>query len=214
MASGLGAVRDGTLAMGRPGTVNDGGLGVEPLGDGQEHGRQGELLEQVDGLRRYAILLCGNPSDAEDLVQESLVRVLAHLRSLKPVNDIRAYLFTTLHNAFVDLTRRRRQFGDMVDIEGLEMVLTTPARQPHHVELLDLIAGLQQLSTEQRQVILLVGYEGMSYQEAASLLSVPIGTIMSRLSRARETLRRLTESPDNIGSNGGNEPKPKLRVVK
>jgi RNA polymerase sigma-70 factor (ECF subfamily) len=187
---------------------------ADQMGDSFNNSCQDELLEHVDGLKRYALLLTGNANDAEDLVQEALLRVLAQLRSWRKVKDLRRYLFSTLHNAFVDLARRRRNHGEHIDIEQLASVLSSPANQPHHVELLDLMLNLQKLSPEQRQVILLVGYEGMSYQETASMLEIPIGTVMSRLSRARDALRKLTDIPENIGRNGGSEGKPKLRVVK
>lgn len=151
-----------------------------------------EVLDHVSGLRRYALLLIGDPDDADDLVQECLVRVIAQTRSWNGVKDVRAYLFTTLHNVFVDGHRRRRTRRAEVPIETVIADLLAPPRQQDWVELRDLVAALQLLPKEQREVVLLVGLEGMSYLEAANVLQVPVGTVMSRLSRGREALRRLT----------------------
>ncbi len=163
-----------------------------------------EVLEHVSGLRRYALLLVGDPHDADDLVQECLVRVIAQTRSWLKVKDLRAYLFTTLHNVFIDGHRRRQARRSDVPIETVIADLLAPPRQQDWVELRDLVAALQLLPKEQREVVLLVGLEGMSYLEAANVLGVPVGTVMSRLSRGREALRRLTTQ----GS------KARLRVVK
>jgi RNA polymerase sigma-70 factor (ECF subfamily) len=163
-----------------------------------------EVLEYVSGLRRYALLLVGDPHDADDLVQECLVRVIAQARSWRRVKELRAYLFTTLHNLFVDGHRRRLKRRGDVPIETVIADLLAPPRQQDWVELRDLIAALQVLPKEQREVVLLVGLEGLSYLEAADVLGVPVGTVMSRLSRGREALRRLT-------SHGSTA---RLRVVK
>lgn len=163
-----------------------------------------EVLEHVSGLRRYALLLVGDPHDADDLVQECLVRVIAQVRSWRKVNDLRAYLFTTLHNVFVDGHRKRQTRRSEVPIETVIADLLAPPRQQDWIELRDLVAALQVLPKEQREVVLLVGLEGLSYLEAANVIGVPVGTVMSRLSRGREALRRLT-------AHGGTA---RLRVVK
>lgn len=163
-----------------------------------------EILGHVSGLRRFALLLVGDPHDADDLVQECLVRVIAQARSWRRVNDLRAYLFTTLHNVFVDGHRRRRARRSEVPIETVIADLLAPPRQQDWIELRDLVAALQVLPKEQREVVLLVGLEGLSYLEAADVIGVPVGTVMSRLSRGREALRRLT-------THGGTA---RLRVVK
>jgi RNA polymerase sigma-70 factor (ECF subfamily) len=175
-----------------------------PIGEGSERPANDEpvavdqrseaeqALDHVAGLRRYAYILVGDPTDAEDLVQECLLRVIAQTRSWRPVRDLRAYLFTTLHNLFSDGPRRRKARSNEVPIETVIADLVTPARQTKWLEVSDLIAALRELPLEQRQAILLVGLEGMSYAEAAGSLGVPVGTVMSRLSRGRELLRRLT----------------------
>ncbi len=163
-----------------------------------------DLVQHVTALRRYALLLIGEPTEADDLVQEALTRVLVHTRAWKPVRDLRAYLFTTLHNVFVDGHRRRRMLRDDIPVDSLAGRLATPPSQMDRLELRDLAKALGKLPTEQRQVVLLIGLEGMSYRDAARVLGVPIGTVMSRLSRGREALRHLTHRGAAL----------KLRVVK
>lgn len=157
-----------------------------------------DLVEHVGALRRYARALTGNPVDADDLVQECLARVLAQMRAWREVRDIRAYLFTTLHNVFIDARRRRRNAGAEVPLDetaGGTVVPTpmvVPASQIARLEVRDMLSALGRIPSEQREVVLLVGLEGMSYIEAAEILGIPIGTVMSRLSRGREALRQLT----------------------
>ena len=150
-----------------------------------------EITTHVAALRRYALVLVGDPHEADDLVQEALTRVLSHMRAWRPVRDLRAYLFTTMHNVFIDWTRRRQNRRDHVPIEDVMGTLSSPATQPRRLEFRDLLQGLAALPEQQREVLLLVGLEGMSYLETARILDVPIGTVMSRLSRGREALRQL-----------------------
>lgn len=151
-----------------------------------------DLVTHVGALRRYARALVGNPVDADDMVQECLTRVLAQMRAWREVRDLRAYMFTTLHNVFVDNGRRKRSAGLEVPIDDVVGRLSTPATQNVRLEVRDMMDALAQLPREQREVVLLVGMEGMSYLEAAEVIGVPIGTVMSRLSRGREALRQLT----------------------
>jgi len=151
-----------------------------------------EVLEHVSALRRYAVLLIGDASDADDLVQECLLRVVAQARAWRPVRDLRAYMFATLHNVFIDGRRRRKSRQSEVPIETVIADLAAPATQTKWLEVRDLVSALGKLPAEQREVVLLVGVEGMSYLEAAQILGVALGTVMSRLSRGREALRQLT----------------------
>jgi RNA polymerase sigma-70 factor, ECF subfamily len=159
-----------------------------------EHGRDrltAEVTKHVAALRRYALVLVADPQEADDLVQESLSRVLAHMRAWRPIRDLRAYLFSTMHNVFIDSTRKRHNRADHIPIEDVMATLSLPANQPRRLECRDLLQALAALPEQQREVVLLVGLEGMSYLEAARVLDVPVGTIMSRLSRGREALRQL-----------------------
>lgn len=157
----------------------------------EQDGLTQEIMSHVAGLRRYALVLVADPHEADDLVQECLSRVLAQMRSWRPVRDLRAYLFATMHNVFVDTTRKRRTRADHVPIDDVMATLALPANQTRRLEVRDLLQALAVLPEQQREVVLLVGLEGMSYLEAARILDVPIGTIMSRLSRGREALRQF-----------------------
>ncbi len=163
-----------------------------------------EVLSHVQALRRYALVLIGQPADADDLVQDTLTRALGRKKALKAVKDLRAYLFTTLHNVFIDTIRRQSNIDPRADIDVVMARMVSPAAQQKRLEVRDLVSALGQLPIEQREVVLLVGLEGMSYQQAADTVDVPIGTVMSRLSRGREALRRLTS----------HDPHTKLRIVK
>lgn len=154
------------------------------------------LASQIAGLRRYARALLGNSHDVDDLVQECLTRALERVRSWGKIQDIRAYLFTILHNVHIDQLARKRRAGITVPLDHHVSYLASAPRQIGRLEIMDLNRALQRLPLEQRQVILLVGLEGAAYQEVAELLDIPIGTVMSRLSRGRDVLRRLmTEGP-------------------
>ncbi len=152
-----------------------------------------EMVGHIAALRRYALLLVGDPHDADDLVQEALARVLARTRSWTRVRDVRSYLFTTLHHVFIDAMRRRRHLSQTVEVDAIVDRLAVPAGQLDRLLWRDFVRALATIPAEQREVVLLVGVEGMSYAEAARVLEVPIGTVMSRLSRGREALRRLTQ---------------------
>ena len=150
-----------------------------------------EITAHIGALRRYALVLIADPHEADELVQECLSRVLAQMRAWRPVRDLRAYLFATMHNVVIDANRKRRTRANHVPIDDVLATLALPASQPRRFEMRALIQGLAALPEQQREVVLLIGLEGMSYLEAARVLGVPIGTVMSRLSRGREALRQL-----------------------
>jgi len=153
-----------------------------------------KLLEaQIPRLRRYARALTRDSVRADDLVQECLCRALAKQHLWQPGTDLRAWLFTLLHNQHVNLVRRSIREGISVDVEELAPVLTTKAGQNPRLQLRDLHRAMGSLPDEQRQVVLLVALEGMSYEQVAEVLGVPVGTVRSRLSRGREALRRLMD---------------------
>ena len=160
------------------------------------------LLDHLGALRRYARALLGSAADADDLVPECLARALARTSLWRPVRNMRAYLFTILHNVHADRMSRRKRALDVVPLDGASAAAhpATPPGQYGRLELRDLALALTRLPEEQRQVVLLVGLEGMSYQEVATVLDVPVGTVMSRLSRGREALRQLmaAKSPANL----------------
>lgn len=160
------------------------------------------IVEHIPRLRRYARALAGDRYSADDLVQDTLERAFNKLHLWRPGSDMRAWLFSIMHNVFVNQTRSRRP---EVELNSEELpAVAVKATQAERVEIAEVEKALRSLSGEQREVLLLVGVEQMTYDEVAKTLSIPIGTVMSRLSRARERLRQLM---------GGASPLP-LKVVK
>lgn len=154
--------------------------------------------QHIPRLRRYARALVGDRYAADDLVQDTLERAWNKLHLWREGSDMRAWLFAIMHNVFVNQVRSRRQ-----DIErNMEELPVVPVRatQGQSLELIDMEKALMMLSDEQREVVLLVGVEQLTYEETSRALSVPVGTVMSRLSRARERLRQITsgEAPASL----------------
>lgn len=146
-----------------------------------------ELLAWLPRLRRYARMLRRNREDADDLVQDTLERAWTRAELWSDVGDMRTWLFSIMHNLHVDALRRGRL--DTVDLDELTPEVPVAASQCEALAMRDLDAALATLPAEQREVLLLVGLEGMAYAEVAQALTIPIGTVMSRLSRGRERLR-------------------------
>ena len=146
------------------------------------------IVELIPRLRRYARALAGDRAAADDLVQDTLERAWAKLHLYRRGTDLRAWLFTVMHNVYVNQLRAARP-GVQLDEEMPE--LSQPARETDALELRDLDLAIRHLPPEQREVLLLVVLEDMSYDEAAGTLGIPIGTVMSRLARAREKLRTM-----------------------
>ena len=153
----------------------------------------GALLEHIPALRRYALFLCQDRDRADDLVQECLTRAIANLEKFQEGTNLRAWLLAILRNFYFnnDVRRagRERQWASEEE-ERANHPISVPA-QTDAVALLELEQAMIRLPDEQREVVLLVGAEGMSYEEAAQLLALPIGTVRSRLSRARQRLLSL-----------------------
>lgn len=162
-----------------------------------------DIVAEIPRLRRYARALTGEAVRADDLVQDTLERALGKW-SLWGAGNLRAWLFSIMHNLFVNQARSPR----LVDYPGDEALpdLPTRATQNDALELRDFAHSLSRLPEEQREVVLLVALEDLSYGDTAKVLGVPVGTVMSRLSRGRERLRALLD---------GSEPvEPQLKVVK
>src|ERR1700674_4897200 len=169
---------------------------------------------EIPRLRRYARALARDVAAADDLVQDCLARALGKLHLWQDGTDLRAWLFTILHNQYVNQVRRGVREGAAVGLSETEPMLTRAPHQGKRLELRDLESAIAQLPEEQRSVILLVGLEGMRYEEVAAVLDVPVGTIRSRLSRGREALRRLTDAvPDEKAEATIGESKASLRPV-
>lgn len=149
------------------------------------------IEQEIPRLRRFARAMVRDATLADDLVQDCLERALGRLHLWTPGTNLRAWLFTILRNVHINGIRRRQTFVDIDDLEFRSMGET--GSQIVRLELRDLRYALQLLPSEQREVVLLVGLEGVSYGEAAEILDVSIGTVKSRLSRGRRVLRELMD---------------------
>jgi RNA polymerase sigma-70 factor, ECF subfamily len=156
-----------------------------------------EIEAEIPRLRRYARALTRDLVAADDLVQDCLTRALGRLHLWQEGTDLRAWLFTVLHNQYVSHIRRKVREGTAVGLSEREPLLTHAAQQGKRLELRDLERAIAKLPDIQRSVVLLVGLEGMDYEQVARVLGVPVGTIRSRLARARGALRRLTDHVPN-----------------
>ena len=163
----------------------------------------GAILAEIPRLRRYARALLGDRAAADDLVQDTLERAWSRLHQWRAGSDMRAWLFGIMHNLRVDQIRRPRLSTQSIDADEFE--LPTRPTQTDALELRDLESALGHLADEQREILLLVALEEMSYADIASTLGIPIGTVMSRLSRGRERLRLIME---------GQSASTRLRVVR
>jgi RNA polymerase sigma-70 factor (ECF subfamily) len=161
------------------------------------------ILAEIPRLRRYARSMLGDRAAADDLVQDTLERAWARLQQWRAGSDMRAWLFGIMHNLRVDQLRRPRLTTRSIDEDDFE-VPTRPT-QTDELELRDIESALGHLPDEQREILLLVALEEMGYADIAAALGIPIGTVMSRLSRGRERLRLIMS---------GEQPVTKLRVVR
>lgn len=156
--------------------------------------RERQVIDQIPHLRRYARVLRHDRDAADDLVQECLARAMGRLQGWQPTGTMRSWLFTILHNLHVNELRRDGNSPDVrADTDGVEREATPTDHHHSGLAVRDMTAALEQLSEEQRSTILLVGLEGLSYAETASVTGVPVGTVMSRLARGRERLREIMD---------------------
>ena len=158
------------------------------------------MLRAVPSLRAFAISLCGNVDRADDLVQETLLRAWANLNSFEPGTNMSAWLFTILRNLFRSEYRKRRR--EVPDGEGTYAeTLKSQPEQTSRVEFEEFRTALAKLPSDQREALVLVGASGFSYEEAAGICGCAVGTIKSRVNRARTRLAELMsiESVDDFG---------------
>ena len=167
------------------------------------------LIKHIDGLYSYALALSRNRVDAEDLVQETYLRAIPAVRRLRKESNIKSWLYTILRNIWLNQTRQPRVVIQMsgMDIDQLMPEFHVPAVKDPHSSLITRLdqeqvrQAISQLPPEFREIILLREFEDLSYQEIAGVLNCPIGTVMSRLGRARSKLRLLLSStPAGDGS--------------
>jgi len=171
-----------------------------------------DLLAAIPRLRRYARVLTGDATRADDLVQETLARGWEKRRLWAAGTDLRAWLFTIMHNVFVNQRSVAMRDAQNVSLDGDGeggAAWQVPVRAPQqaHVELLEVLREISRLPPEQREVLVLAAVEEMRYEEIAAVLSIPVGTVMSRLSRARAKLRRSV-------SDAGSDPVTPLKIVR
>lgn len=157
------------------------------------------IVPYIPNLRRYARALVGDRDGADDLVQDTLERAVRKFHLWRP-GDLRAWLFSIMHNVFVNQLKARKAPADELDDN-----IAAPMPAVTATDVMDLDRALACLPAGQRAVVLLVALEDMSYADVSRALGIPMGTVMSRLSRGRERLRRLME--------GEPERSPALRVV-
>ncbi len=155
------------------------------------------LIEaEIPRLRRYArVLLRRRPDAADDLVQDTILRGIEKMHLFASGTNLRAWLFTVMHNQYVNSIRRATRHGQEIEVEKVH--LSAPPTQMASLELRDLEQAIDRLPDEQRVTLLLIGLEGLKYEEVAKICNVPIGTVRSRLSRAREELRRMLDGADD-----------------
>jgi RNA polymerase sigma-70 factor, ECF subfamily len=153
-----------------------------------------ELVALLPRLRRFALVLCRSPSLADDLVQGACERALANADSWKPGTRFDAWVFRILRNHWIDHLRRARAEGMTEDITTRDQLVGDPGEDPILSRLLlaDVRRAIDSMPQEQREVLVLVCVEDLAYREAADVLGVPIGTVMSRLARARRRLVEMT----------------------
>jgi RNA polymerase sigma-70 factor (ECF subfamily) len=153
-----------------------------------------QLLAALPKLRAFAISLCGRTSRADDLVQETLVKAWANIGSFEPGSNMVAWLYTILRNEFYsEFRRHRHEVGDE-DGRHAARVATRPT-QEGHMQFLDFSAALDRLEADHREALILVGASGLSYEDAAALCGCAVGTMKSRVNRARAKLAALLAEP-------------------
>ena len=158
-----------------------------------------DLREYLDGLYSYAMVLSRNPAEAEDLVQETCLRALRAMERLRPDSNVKSWLFTILRNIWLNQLRQRKTVPDVVDLDSDEHganQAVASSKDPYAEYVSDLEReqvrqAIEHLPLEFREIILLREYEELSYEEIAAMLQCPVGTVMSRLARARSKLRDL-----------------------
>lgn len=165
-----------------------------------------EMLAAVPKLRAFAISLCGKVDRADDLVQETLLRALANIDSFEPGTNMPAWLFTILRNLFRSEYRKRKR--EVEDSDGhYAASLTSPPEQMGKLELQEFRAALAKLPPEQREALILVGASGFSYEETGQICGCAVGTIKSRVNRARTHLAEILsiDSADDLGTNASTQ---------
>lgn len=162
-----------------------------------------ELVAELPHLRRFARALTGNRTGVDDLVQDCLERALTRLHLYDPERKLRTWLYTILRNLHINTIRKDARRGQHVDLAAVpESDFATDAGYGERLMVMDLTKALEVLPLEQREVLLLVALEDLSYEETADVVGSPIGTVMSRLSRARKRLREVMNAEQPMPQQG------------
>ncbi|RWA76870.1 MAG: sigma-70 family RNA polymerase sigma factor [Mesorhizobium sp.] len=160
-----------------------------------------DIVGQLGSLRRYARSLTRDGADAEDLVHDALVRAYERRGTFRSGGNLRAWLLAIVHNIFIDRVRSCRSEAARIEQAGHVAYTSAPASQDHSVRLSQVREAFLSLPEEQRSALHLVAIEGLSYAEAAEVSGVPLGTLMSRIGRARAALREMEEGARVRGKN-------------
>lgn len=158
------------------------------------------LLAEIPSLRAFAISLSGSGDRADDLVQETLMKAWAAHASFAEGSNLRAWLFTIMRNTYFSQYRKARREVQDTDGEAAARLVSHPEQQGH-LDLADFQIALEQLSPDQREALILIGASGFSYEEAAEICGCAVGTVKSRVNRARQRLMQIlsVESADEFG---------------
>ena len=171
-----------------------------------------DVIGLLGPLRRYARSLTRDESQAEDLVQDALVRAYERQGSFRSGGNLRGWLLSILHNTFVDGRRRHLAEARRLAQAAITVEPASPPEQESRIRLQQIQAAFMSLPDEQRAALHLVAIEGLPYQEAAAALGIPIGTLMSRLGRARAALRAY-EAGSATSQSAQGAPRPNLRII-
>ena len=183
--------------------------GSETSEEGRARFRQ-HLLAAIPKLRAFALSLASHADYADDLVQETLMKAWNHQASFQDGTNIKAWLFTILRNEYFSQLRKRRREVEDADGDYAGSVMT-PGGQESQLDMADLRIALQQLPDDQREAVVLVGASGFSYQEVADICHVPVGTVKSRVNRARTKLAALLGTDAALTAGAGKPEAPRRR---
>ncbi len=172
-----------------------------------------DVTSQLPALRRYGQVLTRDPAEAEELVQETLLKAYERRSTFRPGEPLGPWLLSILHNCFVDGFRKKRSEQKMLVVASRFSDAHQAPPQEHQVRLTQLRRSFMALPDDQRTALHLVAIEGLSYQDAATALGVPVGTLMSRLGRARAALRSIEETTVRLPSPPAEKRMPQLRIV-
>lgn len=152
-----------------------------------------ELIQLIPQLRRYANALVKNTEIADDLVQDCLERVLSKHHLWDSSRPMKPWVLTVLHNIFANHARQYKRTPHLISINEVEEITDHKTTTDYYLR--DLESALDKLTADHREILLLIGLEEMSYKETATILDIPVGTVMSRLTRARQKLRQIMNEP-------------------